>query len=103
MTRTTSSERCAFFGENATNSLDRAPRLFLDRSGDHVAVGVLGDLPETKMKSPARTAGWNGRFGFFFPIGYTSFCDAARVVHGSVPHPNAVVSMMSTPRMRSTR
>src|SRR5262249_52505101 len=28
--------------------------------------------PETKMKSPARTAGWNGRLGFFFPIGWTS-------------------------------
>jgi hypothetical protein len=25
--------------------------------------------PDTKIKSPARTAGWNGRFGFFLPIG----------------------------------
>src|SRR3954471_17886249 len=29
----------------------------------------LATWPETKMKSPARTAGWNGRFGFFLPIG----------------------------------
>src|SRR5215218_5714278 len=32
----------------------------------------LATWPETKMKSPARTAGWNGRFGFFFPIGMMS-------------------------------
>src|SRR3954470_17642579 len=29
----------------------------------------LATWPDTKMKSPARTAGWNGRFGFFLPIG----------------------------------
>ena len=29
----------------------------------------LATWPETKMKSPARTAGWNGKFGFFLPIG----------------------------------
>src|SRR4051812_13241088 len=29
----------------------------------------LATWPETKIKSPARTAGWNGRFGFFLPIG----------------------------------
>ena len=33
-----------FFGENSTNRLDRAPRLFLDRSRDHVAVGILRNL-----------------------------------------------------------
>src|SRR4051812_43609116 len=32
----------------------------------------LATWPETKMKSPARTAGWNGRFGFFLPIGLMS-------------------------------
>jgi hypothetical protein len=33
-----------FFSENSTNRLDRAPRLFLDRSRDHVAVGILRNL-----------------------------------------------------------
>jgi len=28
----------------------------------------LETWPEMKMKSPARTAGWNGRLGFFLPI-----------------------------------
>src|SRR5262245_23596240 len=28
----------------------------------------FGTCPDTKMKSPARTAGWNGRFGFFLPM-----------------------------------
>src|SRR5262245_18782415 len=32
----------------------------------------LATCPETKMKSPARTAGWNGRFGFRLPIGFMS-------------------------------
>src|SRR4051812_36112865 len=59
----------AFFRENPANGFDRAPRLLLDRSRDHVAIGVLRNLARDKMKSPARTAGWNGKFGFFFPIG----------------------------------
>src|SRR6266540_264545 len=38
-------ERRTFFRENSANRLDRTLRLVLDRSGDHIPVGILGDLP----------------------------------------------------------
>ena len=60
----------------------------------------LATWPETKMKSPARTAGWNGRFGFFLPIGTMPLL--------TLTSPDCAVyrtdvSMMSTPRWRSMR
>src|SRR5207248_2371240 len=47
----------SLFRENSTNSLDRAPRLFLDRSRDHVALGILGHLPGDEDE----VTGANGR------------------------------------------
>src|SRR4029453_3861243 len=45
-----------FFGENSTNRLDRALRLFLVPE-IMLPSASLATWPETKMKSPARTAG----------------------------------------------
>src|SRR6266540_280602 len=50
-------ERRTLFRENSANRFDRTLRLVLDRSGDHIPVGILGDLPGDKDE----VAGPNGR------------------------------------------
>ena len=83
-------ERRAFFGEDAADRLDGAARLLLDRAGDHVAVGVLGDLAgdEDEIAGAHRRMERQVR---------DSSCRSDRrpcgallgVVHGADPQPNA--------------
>src|SRR5260370_7991259 len=50
-------ERRTLFRENSANRLDRTLRLVLDRSGDHIPVWILGDLPGDEDE----VTGANGR------------------------------------------
>ena len=62
-------ERRALLGEDAG---DRSIVAWVSSSivpSTMLPSASLPTWPETKMKSPARTAGWNGRFGFLVPIG----------------------------------
>jgi hypothetical protein len=98
-------QRRALLGENAADRLDRAQRLLLDRAGDHVAGGVLADLAgdEDVVAGAHRRMKWQVRVLLADRIDVLA--RAAGVVHAAIllVQERAVVSMMSTPRTRSTR
>src|SRR6266480_1734316 len=91
----------SLFRENSTNSLNRAPRFFLYRSRDHVAVSILRNLArnEDKVARAHRRMKWQVRI---------FLSDRIDILAGSAcilwhPHCAPVASIMSTPRTRSTR
>src|SRR5262249_12427851 len=92
-----------FFGENSTNRLDRAPRLLLDRSRDHVAVGILGNLASNEDEIARAHRGVKRQVRVLLSDRMDILAGGACVLHGVDPQCNSLASMMSTPRTRSTR
>src|SRR5205823_8114095 len=88
--------------EDSPNSLNRAPRFFLYRSRDHIAVSILRNLPrnEDKVARAHRRMKWQVRI--FLSDRIDILAGSACILHGH-PHCAPVASIMSTPRTRSTR
>src|SRR6266508_3455384 len=74
-------EHRTLFRENSANRFDRTLRLVLDRSGDHIPVGILGDLPGDEDE----VTGANGRIEWQSRVLLSNrvyiLLAAARVVH----------------------
>src|SRR5713101_88859 len=89
------------FRQNSPNPLDRAGRLLFDRSGNHVAFGILRDLSGDEDEVTGANRRIKRQIRILLPDRADVFAAAAGIVHDGHPQLNAVASMMSRPRMRS--
>src|SRR4029453_16462948 len=69
------------FRENSTNRLDRSPRLLLDCSRDHVAVGILRNLARNENEVARAYRGMKRQVRVLLSDWVHILSVAARVVH----------------------